>query len=138
MAKSKNFSEFSRLVKNFTPCVLFEHMSDNNTPPNGGIKIQPKVQSTIRSQAEAFAITRPWHAEYQLQLRFKNQFCYLDAAKKDEDAFPLGRLRYFGPEKWSLAFFAYSSDRYEPCMFSSGKWFGTLEEAIAICELYLV
>jgi hypothetical protein len=72
-----------------------------------------------------------------LQLRFKNQFCYLDGAKKGEDTFPLGRLRYFGPDTLSLDFYTYSNDRYEPCMFPNGQWFGSLEDAIAICELYL-
>lgn len=110
----------------------------HSIPPNGGVKIPPKDHSIICVQAEAFAATRPWHAEYQLSLRFKNQFCYLDGAKTDEDAFPLGRLRYFGPNKWSLAFYTYSNEQYEPCMFPSGEWFGTLEDAIAICELYLV
>jgi hypothetical protein len=109
-----------------------------NKPPVGGIKIPPKAQPFISAQVDAYAATRPWHNEFQLQLRFKNQFCYLDAAKKGEDVFPLGRLRYFGSECWSLAFYTYSNESYESCMFPSGEWFGTLEEAIAICELYLV
>lgn len=112
--------------------------SASNNPPTGGIKIPPRAQSIISRQAEAYAATRPWHAEYQLQLRFKNQFCYLDATEKNEDAFSLGRLRYFGPDTWSLDVYTYSNESYEPCMFSSGEWFGKLEEAIDICELYLV
>jgi hypothetical protein len=112
-------------------------MSYSN-PPKGGITIPTKIQTDITAQADAYAATRPWFEEFQLQLRFKNKFCYLDAAKKNEDAFPLGRLCYFGPNKWSLAFFTYSNERYEPCIFPNGNWFGTLQESIAVCELYLI
>jgi hypothetical protein len=105
---------------------------------SGGVKISPKFQLIINEQAIAYAATRPWRAEFQLQLRFKSQFCYLGASKKNEDAFPLGRLRYFDSNKWSLAFYKYSNEKYEPCLFPSGEWFGTFEQSIAICEMYLI
>ena len=113
-------------------------MFNKSSPPSGGLKIPPKIQSSTIDQAHSYAATRPWHADFQLNLRFKNQFCYLDASKKEEDSFPLGRLRYFGQDNWSLALYTYSNERYEPCIFPSGNWFGTLEEAIDLCELYLI
>ena len=40
------------------------------------------------------------------------------------------RLRYFGgDERWSLAYFTYSNERYTPCVFHSGSFKGTPEEA---------
>ncbi|MBI5448223.1 MAG: hypothetical protein HY939_05800 [Gammaproteobacteria bacterium] len=107
-------------------------------PHSGGIKIPPAQHNMLRCQAEAFAKTRPWFSKYKLILRFKNQFCYLDAMeRKDEKLFPIGRLRHFRENAWSLAFYTYSNERYEPCLFQSGKWEGTLEEAIGVCEMYL-
>jgi hypothetical protein len=49
----------------------------------------------------------------------------------------LCRLRHFGPDRWSVAFFTYSNERYEPCFFQSGKPFGTPEEALDIGAVYL-
>jgi hypothetical protein len=54
-----------------------------------------------------------------------------------EKAFPLGRLRYFSHDRWSLAFYTYSNETYQPCLFLNDKWEGTLEEAIAVCEAHL-
>lgn len=107
-------------------------------PHSGGTKIPPAQHDTLRRQAAAFAKTRPWFSEYELVLRFKNQFCYLDAMnREDKKPFPIGRLRYFTTRGWSLAFYTYSNERYEPCIFPSGQWEGTLEEAISVCEIYL-
>jgi hypothetical protein len=36
-----------------------------------------------------------------------------------------------------IAFYTYSNERYEPCLFPNGEWCGSLEQAIAICEVYL-
>lgn len=108
------------------------------TPHSGGNKIPPAQHDMLRCQAEAFAKTRPWFSEHELVLRFKNQFCYIDAmARKEKKPFSMGRLRYFSENVWSLAFYRYSNERYEPCIFPSGKWRGTLEEAIEVCEIYL-
>ena len=50
----------------------------------------------------------------------------------------LCRLRYFsGTDSWSLAFFSYSSEAYEPCLFPRGSWTGTPEEAFETSALYL-
>ena len=110
-----------------------------NSPPKGGTIIPPNLQANIIAQAHDYAITRPWNGEYQLQFRFKGKFCYLDGKHCDEEfPFPLGRITYFGNNVWALAFYTYSNQRYEPSFFRSGKWFGSLEEAISICEIYLV
>lgn len=107
-------------------------------PHSGGTKILPVQHDILRHQAEVFAKTRPWYSEYEIILRFKNQFCYLDTMnRKDKKPFPIGRIRYLNSRGWSLAFYTYSNEKYEPCVFLSGKFEGTLEEAIEVCEMYL-
>ena len=110
-----------------------------NTPPKGGITLPPDQYANIIAQANAYALTRPWNVEYQLQLRFKGKFCYLDGKhSKEERPFPLGRVTYFEDNVLALSFYTYSNEKYQPSLYRSGKWFGTLEEAIGICELYLI
>lgn len=109
-----------------------------SNPPKGGLKIPPTDYLTITERVTAYEITRPWSKQFKLSLRFKNQFCYLDASEKNQEPFPIGRLRYFSPNKWSLDFYTYSKERYEPCIFPSGEWFGILEEAISVCAMYLI
>jgi hypothetical protein len=107
-------------------------------PQSGGTKISENNKWIFRQQAEKFAKDRPWSSEYELIVRFKSQFCYLDALKKGENrAFPIGRLRYFRDNVWSLAFFTYSNETYQPCVFLNGDWEGTLEEGIAVCEAHI-
>jgi len=107
-------------------------------PHSGGTKLTPSNQAMFLHQANAFAETRPWFSIFQLKLRFQNQFCYVDAFKRnDEQLFPLCRLRYFRRNIWSMAFYTYSNERYEPCCFHNGTLEGSLEEAIEMCEMYL-
>ena len=106
-------------------------------PQSGGNKIPLTLYDKIRKQAHAYEKTRPWYPKSSLTLRFKSQFCYVDAAKEGETPYPLGRLRYFSDESWSLAFYTYSNERYEPCLLPTGEWCGSLEQAIAVCEVYL-
>ena len=50
----------------------------------------------------------------------------------------LCRLRYFGrDDAWSMAFFTYSHERYQPCSFGNGRAMGTPEQAFAISAVYL-
>lgn len=42
----------------------------------------------------------------------------------------LCRLRYLERRGWTLAIYTYSNEKYEPSIFSSGKWDGTPEEAL--------
>ena len=107
-------------------------------PQSGGNKIPPIMYENIVTQINSYAAMRPWASKYQLKARFRGYFCYLDAVEEDGTIFPIGRLRYFSMGSWSLAFYTYSNERYEPCLFASGNWFGSIEEAIDICESYLV
>ena len=49
----------------------------------------------------------------------------------------LCRLRYFAADRWSLAFYTYSNERYEPCVFHNGTFFGTPEEGLDVGAVYL-
>ena len=107
-------------------------------PQGGGIPIPPNIQPMITAQANAYAEKQAWYPKFKLKIRYKGQFCYLEGYEEGEPSFPVGRLRYFGKNEWSLAFYTYSNERYEPCVFKNGKWFGTIEQAIDICAVYLI
>ncbi|PYU92165.1 MAG: hypothetical protein DMG25_12625 [Acidobacteria bacterium] len=107
-------------------------------PQSGGQNIPRAVQEQTRERILAHAAkTRPEKAS-QVRIRFHGPFCYIDAQEPDSPyLMHLCRLRYFRPDNWSLAFYTYSNERYEPCVFGSGDWMGTAEEAFEIGALYL-
>jgi hypothetical protein len=105
-------------------------------PQEGGDKITPDKIKAIVAQVEAHERKQAWYPRYKLQVRFKNQFCYLDGIKEGFEPFAIGRLRFFNRLGWSLAFYAYSSETYRPCVFSDGNQFGKIEDAIDICAGY--
>ena len=50
----------------------------------------------------------------------------------------LCRLRYLGDEEgWSMAFYTYNNERYEPCTFRNGTFHGTPEGAFEVGAAYL-
>jgi hypothetical protein len=90
-------------------------------------------------------------------VRFRGQFCYVDAFTEPEPLAPtwpppdwpesreeyverlrntpthLCRLRYFGDaERWGFAFYTYSNERYELAVFPSGEFLGPPEEALRV------
>ncbi|MDM8567657.1 hypothetical protein QUF74_18670 [Candidatus Halobeggiatoa sp. HSG11] len=129
-------------------------------PHSGGIKIPNNVKEQTKDRilkhAEKF-----YDGKYErLNIRFRKQFCYIDAyvmphipdnfspsdfsETREEyiervSNFPLHlcRIRYFDEDKWSLAFYKYSNEKYEPCMFDNGSFHGTPEEAFDIGAVYL-
>lgn len=98
----------------------------------------PEERTSTIERAEAYAKQQPWHPRFTLKLKFQGHFCYLAAREegKEEAYMPIGRLRYFRKNEWSLAFYTYSNEKYMPC-FIGGKDFGTIEEGIATCSVYL-
>ena len=97
----------------------------------------------------------------RISVRFKGQFCYMDAFTEPVPPSPamlelvnetageylarlrntpvhLVRLRYFkGRDLWSLAFYTYSQERYEPIVFLNGEWFGSTEDPFDVGAVYL-
>ncbi len=131
------------------------------SPHSGGVKIPENIQGQIRKRIEEYA-SKNYAGRYKrLGIRFKSTFCYIDAYQETEEPSPellnvtgetredylkrlddtpihLCRLRYFGDsEEWSMAFYTYSNEKYEPCMFVNGSFYGTPEEAFEIGAMYL-
>lgn len=130
-------------------------------PHSGGVKIPETVKKQVRERIEAYAAKKYKGKYKRLDFRFRGPLCFIDAYLERTLApgwppknFPetrdqmlerlrntpihLCRMRYFGNEdRWSLAFFTYSNERYTPCVFRSGEFFGTPEEAFDVGATYL-
>jgi hypothetical protein len=122
-------------------------------PDAGGVKIPDDVKVRTTARIERYAEKHFKGRYLRLGIRFRGQFCYVDAftdpgpnvfvlpgeSKKEKrerlknTPTKLCRLRYFGKEDaWSMGFFRYSNEKYELCMFESGDFWGTPEEAFEI------
>ena len=110
------------------------------TPNRGGQKISPQLQRQTEQRILPHAAKILPDKASQLRLRFKGPFCYIDAQEPDSTwVTHLCRLRYMGSlSGWSMAFYTYSHEKYEPCVFGSGNFFGTPEEALEIGAIYLM
>ena len=129
-------------------------------PHVGGVEIGRAKQSEIRHRIEVHAASHYAGRYIRLEIRFRGALCYIDAFTEPEPPSPsllkatgetkeqfverlrsvpthLGRLRHFGGDRWSYAFYTYSNERYEPTIFPTGDWFGTPEEAFDIGAAYL-
>lgn len=123
-------------------------------PDSGGVKIKDAVKRRTEERIRRYAETHFAGRYTRLEIRFRGQFCYVDAYTEPEPPGPnwpppdwpespeeylerlrntpthLFRLRYFGNEEgWGFAFYSYGGDRYELSVFPSGEFFGTPEEA---------
>ena len=132
-------------------------------PDHGGAKIPDPVKRRTEERLVRYAAAHFAGCYTRLDIRFRGQFCYIDAYTEPE---PLGsdwppadwpesreeylerlrntpthlcRLRYFGNEEgWGFAFYTYSGSRYELSVFPSGEFFGTPEEAFHVsAAMYL-
>jgi len=130
-------------------------------PHSGGTKIPEGVRERTRRRIFAHAEKHYAGRYTSLNIRFRGVLCYIDAYVEPDvpKGWPpedwgetreemierlrqtpvhLVRLRYFGMEdRWSLAFYTYSNERYEPCVFRSGKFIATPEEALDTGSTYL-
>ncbi len=123
------------------------------SPHSGGMKIPEHVRMGTAGRIEVFAREHFAGRYRELGIRFRGQFCYIDAFV-DPDPLPAGatgpgdetaeeyqarsrdtpvhlcRLRFNGdPDRWTFAFYSYASESYELSMFLSGGDHGTPEEA---------
>ncbi|MCC0179893.1 hypothetical protein I4641_23435 [Waterburya agarophytonicola K14] len=130
-------------------------------PNSGGVKITEKVRERVKQRILNYAETNYSGKYIRLDVRFRGQFCYIDAYKEPDIAadfpppdFPesreeylerrrnnpihLCRLRYFGNEAgWGFAFYSYSSEKYKLSVFDNGEFYGTPEEAFESSAMYL-
>ncbi len=130
-------------------------------PNSGGFKIPPAVQADVEKRIHA-AAEKEFKGKYtRLEIRFKNQFCYIDAYTEPvlTDSWPpanwsetrdgyaerlrntpvhLCRLRYFGADHWGFAFYTYSHDKFELSLYDDGQFIGIPEQAFRIsANVYL-
>lgn len=100
-------------------------------PQTGGTKIPKQMYGEISGRILKHCKKLYPKNISRLDIRIRGQFCYVDAYEPEsKQPTHLCRLRYFsGKSEWSLAFYTYSSDKYEPCFLSSGEWCGSVEEA---------
>ena len=129
-------------------------------PHSGGVKIPEKVRKSTTERIEKYAAEHYAGKYTRLGIRFHGVFCYIDAYTEPEEPskdllkatgetreqflervgnvpLHLCRLRYFAEDRWSLGFYTYSNERYEPCVFRNGTFFGTPEEAFEQSAGYL-
>ena len=121
-------------------------------PNSGGKKIPETVKRDIEKRIHAVAIEQ-FSARYKrLDIRFRGQFCFIDAYTEPQisESWPppnwpetkeeylermrntpvhLCRLRYFGDDQWGFAFYTYSNEKYELSVYPNGQFVGTPEEA---------
>jgi hypothetical protein len=131
-------------------------------PDSGGVKIPERIKDEVRQRIDRVAQRRFKDKYTRLDIRFKGQFCYIDAytePPKPTRSWPpkdwpetreeyierlrntpthLCRLRYFGDDRWGFAFYTYSHERYELSTYPSGEFFGKPEEAfVTAASVYL-
>ncbi len=128
-------------------------------PHAGGVKIPERVKEDTRRRLLAHAEKHYAGRYTRLDIRFKGPFCYIDAYR--EPATPPGRwtdktetreqfverlrstpthlcrLRHFAADRWSVAFYTYSHETYEPTFLPSGEAEGTPEEGFDVGAVYL-
>lgn len=125
---------------------VYDPQSGGRTIPDS---VKPRILRRILDHAK-----KKYSGRYnRIEVRFRSKFCYIDAytepfvplhydpalfGKTREERIAhlrktpthLCRLRYHGDEdRWSMAFYTYSHEKYEPCFFDTGCWEGTPEEA---------
>ena len=125
-------------------------------PDRGGVKIPEAVQRRTEERIQRYAEAHFAGGYTRLDIRFRGQFCYIDAYQEREPlpGWPpsnwpesreeylerlrktpihLCRLRFFGnEEEWGFAFYTYSNDQYELSVFPSGDFFGPPEDAFDV------
>lgn len=121
-------------------------------PDAGGKKIPETVKRDIEQRINAVANEQFKGRYSRLDIRFRGQFCYVDAFTEPQvsENWPppnwpetrgeyldrmhntpvhLCRLRYFGNDWWGFAFYTYSNEKYELSVYPNGQFIGTPEEA---------
>lgn len=130
-------------------------------PHSGGTAIPDSVQCDTQRRILAYASKQYAGRFLRIEVRFRGHFCYIDAFCEPAAPTPsqlrarretrqaylerarstplhLCRLRYFrGLDRWSVAFYTYSHEKYEPSFFPSGEDLGTPEEGFEVGAIYL-
>ena len=112
-----------------------------HSPHSGGIKMTAARKAAVSERIHAYAGRKLCDKCDQVIVRFRGALCYVDADQTQPDGrvfrFPLCRLRHFDLDRWSIALYTFSNERYEPCIFPSGEWIASLDEALDIGTTFL-
>ncbi len=121
-------------------------------PDSGGVKIPEQVKADVRRRVEAYAAQHFGGRYTRLDLRFRGQFCYIDAfvepatgagtiggetraqrlERLRETPLHLCRLRHFHRDRWTCGFYTYSHEKYELCVPDGAEdFFCTPEQGFA-------
>lgn len=126
----------------------------------GGGKIPEAVQNAVRMRILNHARERYAGKYRRIDVRFKGALCYVDAYQEPAPGSEgvaaltgetpaefaerirntpvhLVRLGYVDENRWSLAFYTYSDERYAPCSYPNGEEIGTVEQAFDVGAVYL-
>jgi len=128
----------------------------------GGRRIPEAVQQRTTQRILRYAEQHFAGRYTKLAIRFRGQFCYIDAYTEPEPPEPnwpprdwpetrdqylerlrntpihLCRLRYYGDHnRWGFAFYTYSNERYELSVFPSGGFLCPPEEAFHVSAGHL-
>lgn len=130
-------------------------------PDSGGQKIPDRVKVDLKRRIERVAEEHFKDQYTRLDIRFRGQFCYIDAYQEphaDPNWPPadwpetreeyierlrntpvhLCRLRYFGGDRWGFAFYTYSNEKYELAVYPDGDFMGKPEDAFLVsARMYL-
>jgi hypothetical protein len=132
-------------------------------PDSGGKKVPEAVRQRMEARLRRYAEEQFAGLYTRLEIRFRGQFCYVDAYTEPEPLTPgwppadwpetreqyqerlrntpvhLCRLRYFGDEeRWGFGFYSYANERYELSIFPTGEFFGPPEDALQVSgQMYL-
>jgi hypothetical protein len=127
-------------------------------PDAGGEKTPEIVQRDVEERIHTVAYEQFKGKYKRLEIRFRGQFCYIDAyiEPRISENWPptdwpetkeeylermrstpvhLCRLRHFGNDRWSFAFYTYSNEKYELSVYPNGQFIGTPEEAFLISAM---
>jgi choline dehydrogenase-like flavoprotein len=103
--------------------------------------MKPPPESTKHSltvRLNDHARTR-WPELTRVDLRFRNNFAYVDGRHRDGTTIKLCRLRYGGSaHTWGFALYRASHDDYQDTFLPNGMLAGSAEDALdCACGLYL-
>ena len=124
-------------------------------PHTGSRPIPEAVQNAVRLRILNHAREHYTGKYRKIEVRFNGALCYVDAYQEPSPGSDgvaaltgetpaefaermrntpvhLVRLRHFDENRWSLAFYTYSNERYEPCFYPNGESFGTVEQAFDV------
>lgn len=131
-------------------------------PGSGGRPVPDAVRRATKAAILAHGQRHFTGLYRELGVRFKAQFCYVDAYVEpeepvaDEESVDAGgnrgeylervrsselklcRLRFFAPDRWSLAIYSYAQERYETSVFADGGFVGRPQDGFDLAaNLYL-